>query len=269
MSAERKSITYESQDSLRLCALVEETGGPAKGAVVLAHGIVVDKDESDGTESGIGGFVALSQALTEQGFHVLRFDFRGHGESEGRPEEMTIAGERSDLAASMAYARERWSLPTALVGASFGAVASILYAADHHDLPCLVLWNPVLDFQATFWRPALPGGVPLFDPAHLARLDDQGSIAVGDLGYRMGRALVAEMAQMDLLAQLDRIRSPVLTLHGDADSLVPFAVARAHARCNPQSQFVPVPGGEHGFRTPEERAVVIPQTVAWIERWLR
>ena len=150
-------VFYPSGDGVQLCALLHQPDGPARGTVVLAHGITVDKDESSG-ESGVGAFVELTDALRQRGYNVLRFDFRGHGESGEPSERITVSGERLDLAASIAYAENRWSMPPALVAASFGAVSAVMVAAERDDLPCLALWNPVLDFAKTFWEPVAPGG---------------------------------------------------------------------------------------------------------------
>ncbi|HUZ36208.1 MAG TPA: alpha/beta fold hydrolase [Streptosporangiaceae bacterium] len=51
----------------------------------------------------------------------LRFDFRAHGESEGRQEDLTIAGVVNDIRAAVKQVREAaGSGPVNLIGASFG-----------------------------------------------------------------------------------------------------------------------------------------------------
>jgi len=59
--------------------------------------------------------------------------FRGHGESEGRSEEVTIAGEVIDLENSINIFKSKIdnSLKITFIASSFGAVSSILYISKN------------------------------------------------------------------------------------------------------------------------------------------
>src|SRR3954453_1353587 len=104
MDTER--LTYTSADGTELCALAHEAAsGTRVASVVLAHGLNVDKNEDNDSQAGIPPYVELAAALTDAQFNVLRFDFRGHGESGGEPESMTVRGELADLTASLDIAR--------------------------------------------------------------------------------------------------------------------------------------------------------------------
>ncbi len=254
-----EKVFYRSTDGVRICAILHEATFAPKGNVVLAHGITVDKDEE-------GAFVELATGLCAAHYNVLRFDFRGHGESGGLQEEMTIAGELHDLATSIDYARKRWSLPTRLVAASFGAVAAVIYAAERQDLPCMVLWNPGLDLRRTFFEPKTPWAQQWFNPEAFAFLEEHGYMLLE--GFKIGRSLFEEMKQLEPLKNMSKITCPVLTLHGDKDTYASYEVSKAYAKCNKQSKFITVPGAEHGFGTPDERQFVISKTVEWFQRYL-
>ncbi len=117
-----EKVFYDSTDGVRLCAVWQAAVEPARGVIVMAHGIMGGKDEPE-------AFPLLATALARYGFHSLRFDFRGHGESGGTQDEMTLAGEQQDLMASVAYACKRSSLPLGIVAFNLGAVAACWYAA--------------------------------------------------------------------------------------------------------------------------------------------
>lgn len=89
--------------------------------------------------------------MAESGVASLRFDMRGHGESEGRQEELTLATVLNDIRAAITYIREAasaWEIT--LLGASFGGGICAYYAAKRSaDLSRLVLFNPQLDYK---WR---------------------------------------------------------------------------------------------------------------------
>jgi predicted alpha/beta hydrolase len=56
----------------------------ARQGAILVHGGGVTREEG-------GFFTRLAAGLAETGVASLRFDLRGHGESEGRQEDLTLA----------------------------------------------------------------------------------------------------------------------------------------------------------------------------------
>ena len=87
-----EKIYYDSINNLKLCGILSKSGASDKKdkIVIMCHGIRGNKDEC-------GAFVNLSQKLLENGYSSFRFDFNGHGESEGKDMEMTITREINDL----------------------------------------------------------------------------------------------------------------------------------------------------------------------------
>jgi pimeloyl-ACP methyl ester carboxylesterase len=223
-------------------------GGPS--AVVLAHGITGDL-----TEQGL--FVTLAEKLVAAGFSVLRFSFRGHGASEGRPRDMTVAGELLDLRAAVLAAGVAGG-PVSVVASSFGAVSTTLSLAA---LPVrsVVLWQPVLDLRRTFLEPELPRGIKLYSDRsslpELGFLDIEGR-------FELGAPLFEEFTRLDPRAAFLATGQPALVIHGDADEHVSHEIARTTAAARPGTDWWSVPGDGHGFRRhgPE----VIAATVHWL-----
>lgn len=101
-------------------AWVFEPTGPARGTVLMLHGI---RDNKLNLVSGARGHTA-------RGYCAVAVDSRGHGESSGR--YLTYGVEESlDLVAAVDELERRKLLvkPLAVVGASYGAVTALLYAA--------------------------------------------------------------------------------------------------------------------------------------------
>ena len=65
--------------------------------VILMHGIFSSKDYNP--------MPALAKGLAKAGIASIRFDFDGHGKSEGRMEDMTIEKEIADAMAIWEYAK--------------------------------------------------------------------------------------------------------------------------------------------------------------------
>lgn len=76
--------------------------------------------------------VQVAEHLTHAGFAVLRFNFRGVGESEG--EHDYGDAEMDDVAAAVDAAAERFGdLPLGIAGWSFGAITSLRWQARDGD----------------------------------------------------------------------------------------------------------------------------------------
>ena len=66
------------------------------------------------------------------------------------------------------------------------------------------------------------------------------------------------MLHVDLTARLPELRMPVLVVHGDHDTVVPFEYGRILADAIPQARFVAFPGVGHGMlMLPEVQQVVL------------
>ena len=96
-----------------------------------------------------GFFTRLATGLADVGIGSLRCDLRGHGESEGRQEDLTIAGILGDLRAAIAFARSQFGAERgALLGTSFSGGICGYYATQHPaELASLVMLNPLLNYK--------------------------------------------------------------------------------------------------------------------------
>jgi len=84
--------------------------------------------------------------LTGRGIATFRFDFFGHGESQGPFEQLTNTLAVEQALAALDFVRQRGYRQIGLMGSSFGGLVSILSAAQRTDLACLTLKCPVVDF---------------------------------------------------------------------------------------------------------------------------
>ena len=86
---------------------------------------------------------AVSRSLCMRGFAVLRFNFRGVGESTGSHD--FGVGEVDDVAAAVASAHAEYpALPVGLAGWSFGAATALRYQArEQSTIPYVGIAPPV------------------------------------------------------------------------------------------------------------------------------
>jgi hypothetical protein len=120
--------------------------GPFPAVVLIAGSGTNDRDEpirnSDGTESGHKPMLVLADALTRQGYAVLRYDKRGVGKSSGDYAAATMMDFLSDAGAAVAWFRGRPEVDgrrLATVGHSEGATIGALLAADDPTIAGVVM----------------------------------------------------------------------------------------------------------------------------------
>ncbi len=223
----------------------------------MIHGITGSRDEG-------GLYTLLAAKLARRGVSSLRFDLRAHGRSGGKQEQMTIAGETADVRASVGWLRSQGFVSAGFVAASFGAVSACEYLArGEPDARCLVLLNPVLDLRLTFLEPMCEWARASFNSLGFEHLERHGFLLL-DGRFRIGRGLVEEMKRTHPGKRLRDLTIPVLTIHGDADSCVPYTVSRELGMPNPGSSFLTVLGADHGFGRSKERHQVLRATINWL-----
>lgn len=86
----------------------------------------------------------LAMALAERGQHVLRFDYRGTGDSFGELGEVTVSDWLEDIALAVREGREiSGSSMVRLLGVRAGALLACAAVGASSDVQRLVLWDPV------------------------------------------------------------------------------------------------------------------------------
>jgi alpha/beta superfamily hydrolase len=144
-----------STDGLRLEAELWVPDDPRAG-LVLCH----PHPQMGGTMNA-PLLIAVSDELVKRGWIVLRFNFRGIGESEG--EASTGRAEVTDAEGAVKFMRERFGdLPIAIAGWSFGAAVAARVALDDDGLAALVAIAPAVKA-----KPEITDGLPPADEVDL------------------------------------------------------------------------------------------------------
>lgn len=105
---------------------------------VLCHGFLSGKRSTTNK--------TLTRLLNDQGIATFAFDFFGQGDSEGPFEALTTTIAVAQANAALDLVRQKGFGRLGLMGSSFGGLVAILTAAQRHDLACLALKCPVVDF---------------------------------------------------------------------------------------------------------------------------
>jgi len=153
----------------------------------------------------------------ELGLSVFIFDYRGYGESSGKPSEQ---GTYRDAQAAWRYLTETRGISAreiVVFGRSLGAAVAANLASRHPPRALILesTFTSVPDFGAEHYR--------LFPVRLLARI------------------------RYDTRATMSAIRSPVLIVHSQDDEIIPYHHGeQLYAAANEPKQFLPIRGDHNG-----------------------
>jgi len=90
-------------------------------------------------------FRQLSFRLAEAGFHVLRFDFYGCGDSAGESHEGEVEQWLEDIGSAIQEIKDLSGVTqVSLIGARLGATLATLAGGARPDVESMVLWDPIV-----------------------------------------------------------------------------------------------------------------------------
>lgn len=91
----------------------------------------------------------LAINLSNLGYSVLRFDYRGTGDSAGTLAEVTAEDWQQDIRIAVQELIDIAAVPkVSLLGLRIGALLAAQVAANHQNISRLVMWDPVVSGQA-------------------------------------------------------------------------------------------------------------------------
>jgi uncharacterized protein len=175
-----------------------------------------------GNGGNLSAWLPMFAALTHSNLRVLAIDYRGYGLSTGRPSEQ---GLYQDAEAVVTHARSQRgaSAPRPLVywGRSLGG--AVAAAAAHFAPPDgVILESTFADKAAVIRRNPILRALNLFSSYRFATVD-----ALRDFS------------------------GPVLVMHGDHDSVIPFDLGRElFDRLHDPKRFAVIRGGDHNDAFP-------------------
>lgn len=137
----KEKVWFKNSKGDKLCAILSNpTNDKDELVVIIAHGFSSSKN----TDS----YELFEKLFNKHEISVFRFDFWGHGESDGEFSDITISEAVDDVKNAISFLKKLGYSNIGLVGSSFGGMASILTAASSKDVKILGLRAPISDYLA-------------------------------------------------------------------------------------------------------------------------
>jgi len=225
--------------------LNEPTQGNTNKTVILIHGIFSTKEEG-------GRFLRQEAMLLENGFRVIRYDHRGHGEHPVSSEKMTICDTVTDFNGVVEKVTKVFGGNTYIVASSYGA-AILLLAYQLREFPGvnrIVFLNPVVDFYSTFVDPIGQQIKEIFTKENLKKLKEKGKfIAVNNITITL--SFFNELQLLRPYLSLKDFSIALRVIHGSNDTAVSCEVCKKYCSVSKDIDFITIIGANHAFTEPK------------------
>lgn len=249
-----EEILIESASGERISALVNQpdevvSEGGGKTLVLMIHGYPGQKNSHNDF------FGDLEALLAESGFHTVRFDFRGCGQSDGQSEQFTLHSACEDFKNMLLWAKTQGYERFGYIAEGFGASLALLNLTPETDF--LVLAWPILDplnvFEFYFVKDVKPSG------------------AAPSQGQKISQSFVDSLKATDYSKALASVDVPMLILHGVKDERVPIdqlELIRKHFK-GPRAEITTFEDGGHGLTALAHRKMVFHHVKGFVLRYAR
>jgi pimeloyl-ACP methyl ester carboxylesterase len=232
----------------RLSAYLQKPSADYRGPIaVLMHGFMANKK--------LEPLKSIANELESRGIASLRFDFDGHGESEGRFRAMTVLTELDDARHVLDYVRQAGAYDSiALVGHSQGGVVAGMIAGELGDeIKALVQLAPAAVLKDDALQGVLMG--KHYDPSNPPE-----TLTV--FFHRVGKGYFLAAQSLPIYEQSSLYKGPVLLIHGTKDKIVPHSYSEKYDQVYSNSQLQLYEGENHFLS--KCRKAIVRQTVDFL-----
>ncbi len=187
-------------------------------------------------------FEIMADTLARNGIATLRFDFNGHGQSEGAFSEMTVPNEIEDAKMVYEYAASLpWVSSISFVGHSQGGVVASMAAGElgAAKVKSVVLMAPAAVLREDAIRGSTFGVMynPIFPPDSVELYG----------GLYLGKDYIRTAFRLPIYETAAGYTGPAMIIHGTADKVVPYTYGKRYTEIWPNSEYIELEGVDHGF----------------------
>ncbi len=253
MAPSSRPVTFPGAFGTSLAARLDAPAGPPLAYAIFAHCFTCSKESK--------AAAAISAALAEKEFAVLRFDFTGLGGSEGDFANTNFSSNVDDLVAAADFLRREHRAPTLLVGHSLGGTA-VLAAASR---------IPEAAAVATIGSPFDPDHVLGLIKDSVEKIDAEGDARVGIAGrdFRIKKQFLDDIRAQKIRAAVERLGKALMVMHSPRDAIVNIDnAARIFTAAKHPKSYVSLDPADHLLLRREDALYAGEVLAVWASRYV-
>jgi dipeptidyl aminopeptidase/acylaminoacyl peptidase len=247
---------FSNDNGFKLCGVLSSPTGNTKIPIItLCHGLSTSKDGRTCSR--------LEAMLNRKGMSTFRFDFFGHGESEGKFEDITLSEAVNDVHKAIHVLKDSGYSKISLMGSSFGGFASLIAASQLPELILLALKSPVSDYLGLLTARDQDIDIP--------RWKQKGFISViGGNGQnlKLNYPFYEDAETIKSYEAIKKIKIPTLIVHGDKDKTVPLEQSIKCARLLENCRLEVIEGADHTYTQPRHFEKMLSLIVDFTEKYV-
>ena len=238
VSAQSRNIQIDG-DHGKLAAVLQTPDGLSQfPMVIICHGFTAKKEQPL--------LKYLADDLEAAGIASIRFDFNGHGASEGRFQDMTVLNEIEDAKHVYEYVRDmRGVTSVSIAGHSQGGVVTSMIAGQlgTENVKAIALMAAAAVLRDDAIRGILQGTT--YDSINIPEY-------IEVRGLKVGKNYIKTAQTLPIYETASNYQGSVFIIHGLADVVVPYTYSLRYQEIYPGSQIEFLEGFDHGFTQDQE-----------------
>lgn len=158
-------------------------------------------------------FVRLAHLLSKAGFHVLRFDYYGCGDSEGDCEKGELSQWINDISIAAEELKSGCDVENVcLIGLRMGGTMSLIAASKRNDIDTIILWEPIVSGEE--YLEELTTLHKIITEGYLSRMKQKpGDIKNCErMGFLITDLMLKEIKRLDLLSSRQKSINNILLI---------------------------------------------------------
>ena len=249
-----QKVSFKNSEGQELSGILDlPLIGKPKAFVLFAHCFTCSKN--------LKSVDHVSQAFTQEGMAILRFDFTGLGQSKGDFADTNFSSNLSDLKDAYHFLEENYEAPQILVGHSLGGAAVLHVAKELEHVKAV----------ATVGAPSRPDHVAHLLDQGKAELEEKGEaeINIGGRPFKMKKQFLDDLASRNNFENIKSLGKALLVLHSPQDNIVGIENAQEiYVNAMHPKSFISLDGANHLLTTEADAKYAGAMVASWASRYI-
>ncbi|MBT3814919.1 alpha/beta hydrolase [Candidatus Woesearchaeota archaeon] len=246
-----EKIYFHNSKKQKLCGVLEEPKQSKEEIVILVHGYSSNKEGKTTSD--------MAKELTTRGMNSFRIDLDGCGESEGYFAEQTVTSMADDIVSAIKFVESLGYENIDLMGASGGAISSMVAVLQCPQIRKLALKSPTFDYVEQRRKSYGEEKIKKWkEKGHLMIEKSRGTL-------RVDYSFFEDAHNHIMYDKVKNISCPVLMIHGDADEVVDIKQSKKAVNNFPNVKLIIFHGANHNLGLDGDRSLSNKLFADWLE----